>query len=935
MLNERQMKIKLSLIHGIELKKGFIPEEKEIINKIKKLSEIFETPLTEREEEEIKKDILSNYYVQMDVGIRLVEEKPTPWYFSAKANIKNFFWDRYLTYLLDEGFSPNVINTLDKVSDELMDSLGNPNSSLDFARRGLVIGDVQSGKTSTYLALINKAADAGYKVIIILTGTIERLRKQTQERVDLGFIGLDSESSFDKEIKKIGVGKIEPGVSSWAFTSTQADFNSNIAKARGSLNKITVPVVFVVKKNKTVLERLNKWLNQNVEHNQKIPSPLLLIDDEADNASINTNKQDKDPTKINQCIRILLNMFAKSNYVGFTATPYANIFIDPDTDDDMIGADLFPKNFIYVLKAPSNYIGAQGIFKGIGTEEDDEPIEYGQYHYMLHDNSDCEEFLPLKHKNNEYAVGLPLSLKEAINSFFISNVIRDLRGDNLSHRTMMVNVSRFISVQEDFKEQVEFYVREYLRTVFNYCNLNEEEALKYDKIKELKDTYEKYYEKLSQSIRQEEKVFSWTEIQKSLYASLSPIQVRSVNGKNASQTINYDENKQTGLRIIVIGGYSLSRGLTLEGLMISYYYRNSKMYDTLMQMGRWFGYRPHYADLCQVWMPKESAEWYAYISASSEELKNEIQKMKDANKTPIDFGLKVRSDKNSLLVTALNKMRTAETYQKVISLSGDVVETKYISYNPYINKKNYNAVSRFLYYLLSHGYSLWNNPEKAYNNVNQIKNVKYTEILRLFDEITIENLNFDFDLTVLENCIEQHHTDGILTNWDILIASGDGKEISICDQVKTNSVQRSYKYREDKNIVQISGDSAHIGSRTYYKAGLTQNEYERIRERAIQNRPTQQDKKALNQQEYFNSGIKRNPLLVIIPVELKNNKNGNKNQNLYQLEEPMIGFSIGIPLVKGETIKASYKINKVLIKDLLDVSNDDDFIEETGQEDEE
>ena len=209
MLNERQMKIKLSLIHGIELKKGFIPEEKEIINKIKKLSEIFETPLTEREEEEIKKDILSNYYVQMDVGIRLVEEKPTPWYFSAKANIKNFFWDRYLTYLLDEGFSPNVINTLDKVSDELMDSLGNPNSSLDFARRGLVIGDVQSGKTSTYLALINKAADAGYKVIIILTGTIERLRKQTQERVDLGFIGLDKEhieGIFVKEKSK-GIGK--------------------------------------------------------------------------------------------------------------------------------------------------------------------------------------------------------------------------------------------------------------------------------------------------------------------------------------------------------------------------------------------------------------------------------------------------------------------------------------------------------------------------------------------------------------------------------------------------------------------------------------------------------------------------------------------------------------------------------------------------------
>ena len=234
-----------------------------------------------------------------------------------------------------------------------------------FLYRGLCIGDVQSGKTSTYIGLINKAADAHYRVIILLTGTIEKLRRQTQQRIDEGFIGLDSYAfTLEKDNVQVGVGAIDPNTSGWAVTSTTSDFNAATAKKIvGQLNNISAPVILVLKKNKSVLEKLERWLrfyNAN-KTTKKIDLPMLLIDDEADNASVNTKKDDE-VTAINKGIRKLLVLFEKANYVGFTATPYANIFIDPDTEKEMLDHDLFPRDFIYALEAPSNYIGARSIF---------------------------------------------------------------------------------------------------------------------------------------------------------------------------------------------------------------------------------------------------------------------------------------------------------------------------------------------------------------------------------------------------------------------------------------------------------------------------------------------------------------------------------------------------------------------------------------------
>lgn len=302
---------------------------------------------------------------------------------------------------------------MDDILDNLTDLLGNPKSKKSFQRRGLIIGDVQSGKTSNYTGLLCKAADAGYEAIVLLTGTIEKLRKQTQLRIDEGFVGMDSSAMIkQKENNIIGVGKYNPSIYPIVLTSTMNDFKTNIANNLSFKIGVTnSPILFVIKKNVSTLKNLNKWLKiQNSNSNDKIDHSLLVIDDESDNASVNTNSEEKNPTTINGQIRELLSLFNRASYVGFTATPFANIFIDPDTTDSMFKEDLFPKDYIYCLNAPTNYIGARDIFS-----------EEGKYRNLLMtiNKEEIEKYIPSNHKRDYIIYNIPNDMKEAINTFYL------------------------------------------------------------------------------------------------------------------------------------------------------------------------------------------------------------------------------------------------------------------------------------------------------------------------------------------------------------------------------------------------------------------------------------------------------------------------------------------------------------------------------------
>lgn len=903
------------------------PDETVDEGKIKELVEFFRNLiyLSEEEAAETIAELQSKLAVKMDRGSFVKEKNHVSWYYAAKGKINHKFWNRYSTYLYkDASFNSDVINSIDVATDEMMDLLSNPNEATAFQRRGLVIGDVQSGKTSTYLALMNKAADAGYHIIILLTGTIEKLRRQTQGRTDEGFVGLDS-TAFNKNKDNVfvGVGKIDRSVSGWAVTSTTSDFNTATAsKLSGQLSSISDPVVFVLKKNKSVLEKLENWLrlfNRNPSTGT-IDSPLLLIDDEADNASVST-KPGEDPTTINKNIRKILKLFSKASYVGFTATPFANIFIDPDSTQEMLGDDLFPRDFIYALEAPTNYIGAASIFP-----------EEAKYHFMLHDNSDCEEYVPIKHKKTHVPGKIPLSLRKAIAAFVVANAIRDLRGQKTKHRSMMVNVSVCIDVQKRIADQLVLYVRELQREIQNYYMMGGV-ALQYSSFAFLKNIYDLYYSDCG---------FEWEKIQVALWEAIAPIVVRYVNGGNAAKNLNYDENEELGLRIIAVGGYSLSRGLTLEGLSHSYFYRNTKMYDTLMQMGRWFGYRPHYEDLCQIWINKDAVDWYSYISEASDELKREVRRMQVEQRTPADFGLCVRSDNATLLVTARNKMRTAKDYTRTVSLSGNIIETPFIHINEQIQSNNLLVTEQLIERILNAGLEpIINDSTYALSNKRQFLDVPQEFVLDYLRAYQSHTANSNFHTDEIVKLI-MSADDGSLDKWDIVIASGTGDKCITLGGEKIPCIQRSFAIREDIGAYQMSGSKSKLGNENYAKGGLSKELAERIEsgEHAEQMKIFG-EKRPLNQNVFFKPDFfdkHRNPLLVIYPVELKAPEEPKNAMDMQKYNaakntlNALVGISVGIPAIKGRAPKQyQYKINLIKYRELegLDAPDEiDDTIED-------
>jgi len=428
--------------------------------------------------------------------------------------------------------------------------------------------------------------------------------------------------------------------------------------------------------------------------------------------------------------------------------------------------------------------------------------------------------------------------------------------------------------------------------------------------------------------------FSWKTIQDNINDSVQSIVVRSVNSGNAAKNLDYDEWEESGLRLIAIGGFSLSRGLTLEGLCVSYFYRNSKMYDTLMQMGRWFGYREGYADLCQVWMNNDSITWYRQISAASDELRREVYRMQNANKTPEDFGLRVRSDLNILLVTARNKMRSAKDYEMTVTLSGEVVETQFLTSDSIRSKHNTLLLDSWLRDLQAAGYPFKDHYDDAYAiHALQTFNIPKQRIVELLSVFYSHQLNFSFSPERLIDLID-HTSDGSLDLWDVSIATGVGAPIASYggfDEIRP--VERSFEIKQVSKAIQMSKGASHLSSRILAKTGLTKQKADEIESEYRKTSQLSPDK-VMSQNAWFKTGKKRNPILVIYPVALgssdvEKEEKAQKEQLISSFQVPLIGLSIGIPTINGcQSSKVKYKINLVMYRELLEISND--FEEETG-----
>ncbi|MEZ5284686.1 MAG: hypothetical protein R2712_07745 [Vicinamibacterales bacterium] len=277
--------------------------------------------------------------VTMDLGAYLTDADYEPWLDASRAGITPYYWNRYRDLLVQNGMSGQVVATLDGVTDRILGLLEDPRKASRWDRRGMVVGHVQSGKTANYIGLMAKAADAGYRLIVVIAGVHNNLRNQTQGRIDEGFIGRDSAKRLSAGAARVvGVGRFDSSRLPVTFTTSLKDFSKAQATGVGvPLQNLTEPAVFVVKKHAGTLQHLLEWLREYGGRGglRSVDVPMLLIDDEADNASINTRHGSGEVTRINGLIRDLLRTFDRSCYVGYTATPFANIFIDPDTADAM------------------------------------------------------------------------------------------------------------------------------------------------------------------------------------------------------------------------------------------------------------------------------------------------------------------------------------------------------------------------------------------------------------------------------------------------------------------------------------------------------------------------------------------------------------------------------------------------------------------------
>ena len=395
---------------------------------------MFAGHVEDNDAEELARLIEEKHGISMGLGAIIDAKDFRPWLHDARINgeIRDFYWGRYRKLLNLKGLPKTVIDATDEVTDRVLDRLGDPRDMSRWSRRGMVVGHVQSGKTQNYTGLICKAADAGYRLIVVIAGIHNNLRNQTQARIDEGFIGRDTgrlaHANRAQRQKIIGVGQFDQREFPVSLTNTLRDFNKATATTNTSqIGQYNVPVVLVIKKNSSTLKNLLEWLKEHSvnQGTQMVGQPMLLIDDEADNASINTAYARDEVTRINGQIRELLSLFDRSCYVGYTATPFANIFIDPDTDDEALKQDLFPRHFIIGLDAPSNYFGAQKVF-----------IDHrDQYVRLIQDN---EDILPMKHKIDHPVDLLPESLIRAVRAFIVARSIRNVRGQQAAHASMLI-----------------------------------------------------------------------------------------------------------------------------------------------------------------------------------------------------------------------------------------------------------------------------------------------------------------------------------------------------------------------------------------------------------------------------------------------------------------------------------------------------------------
>lgn len=652
-------------------------------------------------------------------------------------------WARLERRLLAHGrWEASQVAGLASEAARVLRHLPDPRSAKPFQGRGLVVGYVQSGKTANYTAVMARAADAGYRMIIVLSGIHDALRTQTQVRLEDELVGRD-----------------ESGGPRWIMlTDRTQDFrapNVEVLDQAGSF-------LIVAKKNVPVLRRMDAWLE--VAAGRLDHLPILVIDDEADQASINTRNNrapdpslDSDavtaassspgPSATNALIRSILRRARHAAYVAYTATPFANIFIDPDAMDSEVGEDLFPRDFALQLPRPEGYTGTEELF-GVTAQERD-------VFRRVRDEDVAELRQATTRRTSAPVITgpqdllLPDSLAEALIAFCLAGAIRNGRpGLRGKPHTMLVHVSMRIEDQTRVRAAIEdqrSYWLEARRQGHGLTNI-------------FLEALERHFS----GIRLPADTSAMVHDAIKVLEGLDVIELNSATGENLEYANRPDRH------IVAVGGNRLSRGLTLEGLTISYFLRTASMADTLLQMARWYGFRTGYEDLIRIWTTNGIAQWFTELALVEESLRDSLQALYRAGRRPSEMAIRLRAH-SALLLTARNKSGMADTIRQ--SWSGEHPQTVVLPLHDNPRLQTNRVLADRLIDMCGPGHELTGG-----HLFRDLPPEVICDFLRAY-QAHPDTLSMRGD--AIADWIMQRVAEGELVDWSVLLASAQGRKIKV------------------------------------------------------------------------------------------------------------------------------------------------------------
>jgi Z1 domain len=675
--------------------------------------------------------------------VRIIGSIPQQFSWTDRLSTESWWHWKRLEALLgsDPKWEQHQIDSVSAESFRVLKNLPDPKACAPFQGRGLVVGYVQSGKTANYTAVAARAVDAGYRVVIVLSGIHDSLRNQTQHRLERELVG------------DPGTNPEEPSdCKTWqTLTTLVEDFRAQDPKVLQSKG----PFLAVVKKNVPILQKLDRWLESSGPFLDDLP--VLIIDDEADQASINTkgnrpldetigDEEDEDenfaPSKTNALIRSILKRAKKAAYVAYTATPFANILINPEAVDRHVGDDLFPKDFVIQLTRPKGYTGTEELF-GVSAQGRDVLRTVAEEDVKALRGARRRRRTEIVLK--QAADTLPNSLADAIASFCLAGAIRGLRGLAGKAHTMLVHVSQRTVDQSRIAEAI--------RDQLDLWREADRQG------QQLEVIFGPVWDVMKTGIDVPADDGTILRAAVGILQEVVVLELNSITGEN----LEYDE--KPGRHIVAVGGNRLSRGLTLEGLTISYFLRTASMCDTLLQMARWYGFRRGYEDLIRIWTTDGIARWFSELALVEQSLRDSIIALARAGRRPDQMAIRLRAH-SDLLLTARNKSRTSLSQQD--SWSGEHPQTVLLP--------------------LSHPQKLLSNLAITDRLIGELSPLAKCEGGMLARDVPAETIamflrgyQIHEDIVVFRNdlladWILERSVNGELTDWSVFIASpADGK----------------------------------------------------------------------------------------------------------------------------------------------------------------